>query len=110
MTDLANQIQEYKGQLFSICDLIEAAKDISVEEVEIRFIYKIVDITTDNTVADFAKHLKQANDSNLKYPILLCPQGFVLDGKHRLAKAISLGYEKIKVKQFRTMPNIGFKA
>lgn len=36
---------------------------------------------------DIAKHAKQIYEADLSYPIILCPEGRVMDGMHRVCKA-----------------------
>ena len=36
---------------------------------------------------DIAQHAKQIYEADLSYPIILCPDGKVMDGMHRVCKA-----------------------
>ena len=36
---------------------------------------------------DIAQHAKQIYEAELSYPIILCPEGRVMDGMHRVCKA-----------------------
>jgi len=36
---------------------------------------------------DIAQHAKQIYEADLSYPIILCPEGKVMDGMHRVCKA-----------------------
>lgn len=48
--------------------------------------------------------LKRSEDSDLKYPIIIATKDrqykYILDGHHRLLKAINNGYDKIKARIF----------
>ncbi|WP_299495955.1 hypothetical protein [uncultured Shewanella sp.] len=44
--------------------------------------------------------MKLINEADLTYPILLCHQGRLIDGMHRVCKALISGHTSIKVKQF----------
>ena len=37
---------------------------------------------------DIARHAKQIYEADLSYPIVLCPEGKVMDGMHRVCKAL----------------------
>lgn len=53
---------------------------------------------------DFLEHVERLLAADLSYPILLAPDGRVLDGYHRLLKARREGREAILVKQFAVLP------
>lgn len=52
----------------------------------------------------FLYHCNRMNNTDLKYPVLLTPDGYICDGWHRLAKATLEGKETIKAKRFKVMP------
>jgi len=49
-------------------------------------------------------HFKRVEAANLKYPILLDPNGTIIDGWHRIAKAILKGDETISFQRLLVMP------
>ena len=49
-------------------------------------------------------HIRRIENADLRYPILLDPDGSVADGWHRIAKAILNGDLTIKAKRFSVMP------
>jgi len=49
-------------------------------------------------------HIKLINDCDLTYPIILDRQGHVMDGMHRICKAILQNLPKIDAVQFITDP------
>lgn len=53
---------------------------------------------------DFIAHIKLVNDADLSYPIILNENGALIDGKHRLAKAILEGRKTILAKRFVKEP------
>lgn len=57
------------------------------------------------TVADHARLMDAAD---LSYPILLCAEGRVMDGMHRVAKALVEGRNSILAKQFSATPEPDF--
>ena len=56
------------------------------------------------TLREIARHCKKINDASLKYPIILNADGSLMDGGHRLCKAILQGRKTIKAVQFTSMP------
>ena len=56
------------------------------------------------------EHAKQVEGVDLSFPILLCSEGQVMDGMHRIMKAHGLGHITIKAKRLPETPppdNIG---
>lgn len=56
------------------------------------------------TLREIARHCKKINNASLKYPIILNADGSLMDGGHRLCKAILEGRKTIKAVQFPSMP------
>lgn len=53
------------------------------------------------TVNAIITHFQLIQDCDLTYPIILCQQGRVMDGMHRVAKAKLEGLDTIKAVQFK---------
>ncbi len=49
---------------------------------------------------DIAKHAKQIYEADLSYPIILCSEGRLMDGMHRVCKALLEGRTTISAVQF----------
>ncbi|APC96402.1 hypothetical protein [Francisella frigiditurris] len=98
-----------KGDLlvWDVLKLIEKAKDLIpklisislIKEIDENYWYEIGD--SEPTCASLIEHIKLINDANLDYPIILSKDGRVMDGMHRVCKAIILGEKEIKVFQFK---------
>ena len=58
----------------------------------------------DLKIKDFAKHWKRAAETDLDYPVILDDDGFIMDGWHRVAKALFLGLSTIKAVRFDETP------
>ena len=52
----------------------------------------------------FLYHSKRVLEADMSYPIIQMPTGYIIDGWHRLAKAILNGDETIKCIRLKTMP------
>jgi hypothetical protein len=52
------------------------------------------------TWAALVEHIKLIDAANLAYPIILAADGTVMDGMHRVAKALRAGHADIEAVQF----------
>lgn len=59
------------------------------------------DVATVRSVAD---HARLMAETDFAYPILLCAEGRVMDGMHRVAKAYVEGHETITAVRFPETP------
>lgn len=57
------------------------------------------------TLRDMCMHMRQVQDANLDYPIILDEDGEVMDGRHRIMKALLTGAETIKAVRFEKNPD-----
>ncbi|MBT6068544.1 hypothetical protein HOG48_02190 [Candidatus Peregrinibacteria bacterium] len=86
--------------------LIEKSKDFpqisiklnEIKELDKNFWYQMSDSIP--TCRSIAEHLHYANEADLKYPIILSKDGGVMDGMHRVVKALALGLDEIKAVKF----------
>ena len=49
-------------------------------------------------------HAAQAHGTDLSFPILLCAGGRVMDGMHRVMKAVALGHPTIRARRLPVTP------
>lgn len=52
------------------------------------------------TCRNILEHASLINNADLSYPIILCHEGRVMDGMHRVCKAEMLGHSTIRAVQF----------
>jgi len=52
---------------------------------------------------DIAEHARQIYAADLSYPIVLCPEGMVMDGMHRVCKAYLEGNEFVSAVKFKVL-------
>ena len=55
-----------------------------------------------------AAHARLVSEADLRFPILLCADGRVMDGMHRVTKALLSGAPSILAKQFPETPSPDF--
>lgn len=58
----------------------------------------------DPTCRNIALHFKLMMEADLQYPIILCADNRVMDGMHRVTKALALGHTEIRCVRFRDTP------
>lgn len=104
----------YEGNGWYVDNLIRLTEDLPIFEKPVSEIRAIAlesefpGLET-RTYADVAYHARVAMDASLEYPIILSEDGRIMDGHHRILKAIILGNEMIKVVQFTMDPEPDFK-
>ncbi|WP_322996079.1 hypothetical protein [Castellaniella sp.] len=81
------------------------AKEIPLEslgELDEPYWYEIGNAVP--TCRSIAEHLCLVQAADLAYPIILCPAGRIMDGMHRVVKALVAGYPTIAAVRFTEMP------
>ncbi len=101
--NLHRQTQVYCGRRYSITDLIYISSKIKTETVDIRLITNYTQFLDDYDITDFVNEMNRVMEADISYPILIY-RGFVMDGKHRLAKSLFLNKKTIKVKILKELP------
>lgn len=57
------------------------------------------------TVRAVVEHLRLVEEADLAYPIVLDPDGGVMDGMHRVAKALLAGHVSIAARRLMVLPD-----
>ena len=88
---------------WSVPRLFELARGLPVMEVPLDHLclahyYKKLGLR------EMVMHMKAVNDADLKKPIILDEDGELMDGRHRLMKAMLLGKKTIKAVRFDENP------
>lgn len=94
--------------------LIELSKDLPVYRVEVSAIAEI----DENhwyaykgqipTCRSLLEHMRLIDEADLRFPIILDAQGRVMDGMHRVCKAVRQGERCIQAVRFATDPQPDF--
>ena len=87
------------GGKWRVSDLIEATKHLKIINIPIDHINFDAYKFGNENIYQFAQHAKKCFDADLKYPIIIDHMGGVLDGRHRLVKALILGKKMIKARR-----------
>jgi hypothetical protein len=88
--------------------LIESSKHLkvksillsSIKEIDESFWYDLGGAQP--TCRNIIEHATLINEVDLQYPIILCKNGRIMDGMHRVCKAILHRHTKIQAVQFDT--------
>ena len=95
------------GQLsWDVIRLIQQAKDLPVIDVPLSRIQELDESFwydlggAQPTCRNIVEHIQLIHQTDLTYPIILCYQGRVMDGMHRVCKALLSGHSTIKAVQF----------
>lgn len=94
-----------KNVFWSVMRLIDLSKDLEVFELPLKAL-NIYNMYPESIVDmhSFIAHIKQILKADLNYPIILDAEGYVMDGRHRIAKAILEEKESIKAVRFDETP------
>ena len=98
------------NHVWDIHRLIELSQGLPVIEISTRQILEnensfwSPDAGEFLSVKDIALHAKLISETDLKYPIILCSDGRLMDGMHRVCKAWIEGNKFIKAVQFSETP------
>ena len=89
---------------WSVARLFELSKGLPVLEIPIDHL--CIGYSYDNLrLREMVMHMKAVNDADMAYPIILDEDGELMDGRHRLMKAMLNGYSTIKAVRFDKNPN-----
>lgn len=95
---------------WDVLRLIELSADLPVVELRLDAIAEIDELWWFQTEDDrptpraIGEHFQLTQQADLEFPIIVCPQGRVMDGMHRIVKALASGAETIKAVQLLQMP------
>lgn len=102
-------------QIWDVHKLIRKSRRLPVQEVSIEEISEIdenwwyQEPGQAPTPRSITKHLNTIEKTELKYPIILCADGRLMDGMHRIVKALAEGRRTIPAVRFQITPPCDFK-
>lgn len=98
--------------IWDVHKLVELSQNLAVKEVNLSEIKELNEAywypNQQSTTQDLIDHFILIQEADLSYPIILCSEGRIMDGMHRVAKAKMLGQETIKALQFIVDPEPDF--
>lgn len=99
-----DQMCKLGRHLWSVPRLFELARnlpamDVPLDHLSVYYTYDKL------TLREMVMHMQAVNDADLGKPIILDEDGELMDGRHRLMKAMLLGSATIKVVRFDENPS-----
>lgn len=89
---------------WNVARLMQLAKDLPV--MDIPLMHLNVYYTYEKlTLRELVMHMQAVNDADLSFPIILDEDGDLMDGRHRVMKAMLTGAETIKAVRFEENPS-----
>ena len=92
------------NKVWSVARLIHLSKDLIPFDLPIQHLCINLNYN-EMTMRDLIGHIKSVLDSDLEYPIIMDEDGEIMDGNHRIMKAIIEEKESIKVVRFIKTPD-----
>lgn len=89
---------------WSVPRLFELSRNLPVMEVPLNHL-SLYYTYEKLTLRDMVMHMNAINNADLDKPIILDEDGELMDGRHRLMKAMLLGKETIKAVRFDENPS-----
>lgn len=85
--------------------LVELAKDLEVFDLPL----KHIDISrrpwgSEKTIKNMAYHVKRSQKTDLSFPVIMDDHGQIMNGWHRILKALVEGRESVKAVRFEVTP------
>lgn len=106
---LAENCFKDEGKRWSVAGLIESAKELEPFDLPLCAIYIGSNIFAPITSAkDLAEHVMRVNAVNMDHPIILDDEGFIMDGWHRVARALAEGRATVRAVRFDKTPDPHF--
>ena len=88
--------------------LVRLARELPVQRVPLHQIRELNEAywfsDAHPTTQDIIGHMRMVQEADLAYPIILCPDGRVMDGMHRVSKAVLNGDADIGAVRLTAMP------
>ena len=90
--------------------LVDLARALPVKQIPVDSIWQIDSAHWGRvTPRDLAEHVRLIAETDPSYPIILSADGRVMDGMHRVVKAIMGGHTTIAAIQFEVQPEPDFR-
>lgn len=98
--------------IWDVHHLVELSQDLPIKTIALSAIKELDEHywypEKTPTTRQIAEHFKLVNAADLSYPIILCAEGRVMDGMHRIVKAYLQNLTEIQAIQFEQTPSPNF--
>lgn len=102
---LSNNCCKIRNDYYDIPTIIQFCKEKEFKEFDYPLV--AVDLSIEYSISSFKEMIEEVNRVNnvdLSYPIILSDEGAIIDGYHRIMKAILEGKETIRAIRMEEMP------
>jgi len=99
------QLSQIGKEYWSVSRLIYLTRDFPVFDIPLMALNLSDDIAEDMTLRAFVGHMKAVQDADPDCPIILDQDGQIMDGRHRIGKALLLEHSTIKAVRFAENPS-----
>ena len=89
---------------WSVSRLMQLSKDLPIKEVPLDYL-NVWHNYEKLSLRNLVMHMKAVQAADLDCPIIVDEDGEIMDGRHRIMKAMLLGIETIKVVRFQRNPS-----
>lgn len=102
---VADNTYQDGDKVWLVTNLIACAKDLAPFDLPLAAIYSGSEVwPAVGSAYGIAHHVRRAMDVDTSHPIIMCQQGFIMDGWHRVLRALIDGKATIKAVRFETTP------
>jgi hypothetical protein len=102
--DPKDQLCSLGRHKWSVPRLFELSRHLPVMEIPLNHMnlyYKYENLT----LREMVTHMRAVNNADMSTPIILDEDGEIMDGRHRIMKALLLGLDTIKAVRFDENPS-----
>lgn len=100
----SEQVSRLGRNEWSVARLVELSKGLPVMDIPLDHL-NVFNTYEKLTLREMVMHMKAVNDADLNHPIILDEDGDIMDGRHRVMKAMLLGAPSIKAVRFDENPS-----
>jgi len=104
MNQIEDQQYQNGNKLWSIPRLIQLSSKFKVYKLPIKHLNVWGIYRESPDTLDYVNELKKIRDADMKYPIIIGPDGSILDGRHRVLHALLNDLKYVKAVRFDKMP------
>lgn len=101
---IKDQVSRLGKHEWAVTRLFELSRNLPVMEIPLDHL-NVSNIYENLSLRDMVMHMKAVNDADMDCPIILDEDGDIMDGRHRIMKAMLLGLPTIKAVRFDENPH-----
>ena len=107
---IKNQSFREGKKVWKVARLIKLAEELEPFEIPMRCMNIHNLYPKISSTMEFVEHMRWVMEADLSCPIILDEEGYVMDGRHRVLKALLEGHKVIKAVRFDENPQCCFIA